>query len=178
MGFNVDSKIGELPLEMCETTNDSWGYKTSDKNFKPLKTLIGYLAGAAGRNANLLLNIGPMPNGEFPPESVEQLRQLGEWTSRFGDSIYGTRSGPVAAQSWGVTTQKGNRVFVHVLDSEAKHGEELTLPGLDSRRVKNARLMTGESAVSYDAARNALVVPKSARTDPDTVIVIELSAGR
>src|SRR5581483_505426 len=173
-GFNVDSKIGQLPLEMCETTNDSWGYKKSDKNFKPLKTLVGYLVGAAGRNANLLLNIGPQPTGKFPPEAVEQLKQLSGWTSKYGDSIYGTRGGPVAPQKWGVTTQKGNKVYVHVLDNEAANGEEITLAGM-AGKIKKAKLMSNGGDVKFDATKNTVYVPKSSRDPIDTVVVLEVT---
>ena len=172
-GFNVDATIGRLPLEMCETTNDSWGYKRSDKNFKPLRTLVGYLVGAAGRDANLLLNIGPEPTGKFPPEAVEQLRQLGQWTSKYGDSIYGTRGGPVAPQKWGVTTRNGDKVYVHILEPEAASGEEILLTGLTGT-IKSASLMNGGSGVTFDAPKRVIRVPASARDPIDTVVVLEV----
>ena len=56
--------ISALPLETCETMNGMWGYKITDQNYKSPKTLIHYLVKAAGRDANLLLNIGPQPDGE------------------------------------------------------------------------------------------------------------------
>jgi alpha-L-fucosidase len=173
-GFNENAKIGELPLEMCETTNDSWGYKKSDKNFKSLKQLVHLLLGAAGRNSNFLLNIGPMPNGKFPPEAIKQLTEIGRWMKQYGDAIYGTRGGPLAPQPWGVTTHKGDRVYVHLLDSEAAHGEEIALAGLNAK-VKKAYLLKDGSKVRFDATKNALVIPKSSRDAIDTVVVLELA---
>lgn len=170
-GFNVDAKVGSLPLEMCETTNDSWGYKKSDKNFKTPPKIVALLVGAAGRNANLLLNIGPQPTGKFPPEAVKQLEEVGVWTKRYGVSIYGTRGGPVAPQSWGVTTQKKGKVFVHVLVKDSQ--EEIALPGLTAK-VKRAALLDDKRPVKYDPARNALVLPAAMRDDVDTVVVLDV----
>jgi alpha-L-fucosidase len=169
--FNVDARIGLLPLETCETTNDSWGYKKSDKNFKSHAKLVGLLVGSAGRNANLLLNIGPQPNGKFPPEAVAQLEQMGAWTSRYGESVYGTRGGPVPPQPWGVTTQKKGRVYVHVLARDAVPGDEIALPGLKAR-VKRATLLKDGTPVKFDAAKNALILPLAMRDDVDTVIAL------
>ncbi|HZX58524.1 MAG TPA: alpha-L-fucosidase, partial [Mucilaginibacter sp.] len=59
-GFSADAKIGQLPLETCETINNSWGFNITDRNYKSVKQIIDYLVNAAGRNANFLLNVGPM----------------------------------------------------------------------------------------------------------------------
>jgi alpha-L-fucosidase len=173
-GFNADAKIGALPLEACDTTNDSWGYKKSDKNFKTPKQLIHFLVNSAGRNANFLLNVGPMPNGRIQPEVVNQFAQIGAWTSEHGETIYGTRGGPVAPQEWGVTTRKEDKVYVHVLDAEAAHGEEIALPGLRAK-VKSAKLFKGGGEVRFDESKNALYLPKSARDAVDTVNVLEVT---
>jgi alpha-L-fucosidase len=159
---------------MCETTNESWGYKKSDTKWKSLKTLVHLLAGAAGRNANLLLNVGPEPSGKFPPEVVQQLTELGNWTRRYGESIYGTRGGPIAPQPWGVTTRKGNRVFVHLLDGQAAPADELPLPGLTGK-VKRARLLKDGRSVKFDADRGALLLPAAMRDEIDTVVVLDLA---
>src|SRR6185436_14802980 len=115
--FNATAEIGKLPLETCDTINNAWGYNKDDKQFKSTTQLIHYLARAAGYNGNFLLNIGPMPTGKIQPEFVERLRGIGKWLERNGESIYGTRAGPVAPASWGVTTEKAGKIYVHVLDS-------------------------------------------------------------
>ena len=96
--------------------NRTWGYNITDSDYKTPRQIIHLLVGAAGRNANLLLNIGPEPNGQLPQEAVSRLKAIGEWMSQYGETIYGTRGGEVEPHSWGVTTRKGNRLFVHVLD--------------------------------------------------------------
>ncbi len=68
--------------------------------------------GGMSYGANFLLNVGPMPNGKIQPEHVELLRQVGEWTKQYGETVYGTRGGPLSAREWGVMTQKGNKIYV------------------------------------------------------------------
>ncbi|MCK4746979.1 MAG: alpha-L-fucosidase, partial [Bacteroidales bacterium] len=117
MGFN-QTGIGDLPLETCETMNGSWGFNIKDTKFKSARGLIQMLVRAAGQNSNLLLNTGPMPNGKIQPENVETLKEIGEWMRKYGETIYGTRGGPSGARTWGVTTMRDNKIFVHVLDAE------------------------------------------------------------
>lgn len=113
-GYNT-YEVSKLPLETCETLNGAWGFQLSDQSYKTPTQLIHYLVNAAGRNANFLLNVGPMPNGEIQPEFIERLEEVGKWTSKNGESIYGTRGGPIAPQEWGVSTQKQGTVYLHVL---------------------------------------------------------------
>jgi alpha-L-fucosidase len=168
-GFNKDAVISQLPLETAETTNDSWGYKKTDKNFKSPASLIKLLIRAAGHNANLLLNIGPQPTGKFPPEAVNQLNEMGRWTARYGETIYGTRGGPLKPQPWGVMTQKSNRIFLHILDAEAKHGEEISLAAMSNLKIKR------ETPVRFDRAKKLLYLPKPVRDSLDTIVVLEVA---
>ncbi len=114
-----------LPLETCETMNKSWGYKLRDQNYKSLDALVRYLVSTSGKGANLLLNVGPQPNGELPAMALVRLKEMGEWLRKYGDSVYGTTAGDIPAQEWGVTTRKGERLFVHIFDLKTK---ELQLP--------------------------------------------------
>jgi len=112
--------VSPLPLETCETMNGMWGYRITDQNYKSTKTLIHYLVGAAGRNANLLMNLGPQPNGELPAVGVARLKEMGEWLNIYGETVYGTRGGVVTPRDWGVTTQKGNVLYVHIFNLQDK----------------------------------------------------------
>jgi len=109
------AEISELPMETCETMNDSWGFNITDRNYKSTAQLIQYMVKAAGYNANFLLNIGPMPNGQVQPEFVDTLKVMGDWMKLNGETIYGTRGGIIPPQSWGVMTGKNKSVFVHIL---------------------------------------------------------------
>jgi alpha-L-fucosidase len=116
-----------LPLESCVTMNDSWGFKINDHHYKTYPELIKTLVGAAGRNTNLLLNVGPMPNGEIGNEFTDTLALAGKWIKQYGASVYGTRGGPMAAENWGVTTQNKDFVFVHIFEKPTN--QLITIPG-------------------------------------------------
>jgi alpha-L-fucosidase len=171
-GFNAESEIGNLPLETCETINGAWGFNLTDKKYKSTRELVHYLARAAGYNANFLLNVGPMPNGKIQPEFQTRLREVGKWLAQYGDSIYGTRGGPVPPRNWGVTTKKDNKVYVHVLDWQ---DETLALPRLP-QRVKSATFLKDGSAAKFAEGEFGLLVkiPPQVVDPYDTVIVLEL----
>jgi alpha-L-fucosidase len=164
--------VSQLPLETSETINGSWGFNIGDSNYKSTNELIRYLVRAAGNNANFLLNVGPMPNGEIQPEFVERLREIGDWMQHYGESIYGTRGGPLAPAVWGVTTQKGQQVYVHILDWS---GPSLSLPSL-ARKVVSARMLDGKTPVEFreDAYGLQLKMPNNkTATAVDRVVVLE-----
>jgi alpha-L-fucosidase len=156
--------------------NNAWGFNLTDEHYKSTADLIRYLVRAAGLNANFLLNVGPMPNGEIQPEFVQRLTEMGQWTKQYGDSIYGTRGGPVAAGPWGVTTQRGSTVYVHVLDWNAP---VLALPTMP-RPVRSARLLRDGSSVEFSAVKGGLVLklPEPQSEEVDRVIVLELEAAK
>ena len=113
-GFGGAS-VSPLPLETCETINNSWGFNITDDKYKSLKQLIDYLVKAAGYNANFLLNIGPMPNGEIQTEFIDRLKGVGNWLQKYGESIYGARGNIIPPQDWGVVTAKNKFLFAHIL---------------------------------------------------------------
>lgn len=146
--------VSALPLETCETMNGMWGYKITDQDYKSTRTLIHYLVKAAGMNANLLLNIGPQPDGALPAASLERLKEMGEWLGVYGETIYGTRGGSVTPRNWGVTTEKGNKMYVHILDLPDKG---LFLP-ITAKKVKKAVCFRDRSAVEFRQDREGVVL--------------------
>ena len=163
--------ISALPLETCETMNGMWGYKIEDQNYKSPKALIHYLVKAAGKNANLLMNIGPQPNGELPATAVANLKKVGEWMSQYGETIYGTRGGDIAPHSWGVSTRKGNRLFVHVLD---RQDDALYLPL--TAKVKKVMQFVGKAPLAFKQEKGGILVtlPKASE-EIDYVIELILN---
>ena len=167
--FNTTSEVGKLPLETCDTINNAWGYNKNDKHFKSTTQLIQYLARAAGHSANFLLNIGPMPTGKIQPEFVERLRGVGRWVDRNGESIYGTRGGPLSPTSWGAMTQRPGKIYVHVMDY---NGDLLALSRLPA--VKSARVLASGAPVEVSSVKGGIVLNlPEARDDADTVIVLD-----
>lgn len=163
-------EVSRLPLETCETMNGMWGYRIADQNYKSTERIVRYLVGAAGRGANLLLNIGPQPDGELPAAALERLAAVGEWLRANGETVYGTEAGPVAPRQWGVTTRRGDRVWVHIFDCPDK---ELFLP-LEGLRVKQAVRFADRSKVSF-AQDDAGVLLRLGEVPAGADTIIELT---
>ena len=166
-------EISRLPLETCQTMNGMWGYKITDQNYKSAQTLVRYLAGAAGRGANLLLNIGPQPDGALPAAALERLDSMGRWLRANGETIYGTQAGPVSPRSWGVTTRRGDKIYVHILDWP---DEELFVPVRDER-IRQAVRFADKRAVAFSQDKAGVTLrlgEKPAGAD----CIVELTVGK
>lgn len=146
--------IGKLPLESCQTINDHWGYSLTDNNYKSSKELIQMLVRAAGKNANLLLNIGPEPGGNLPGLALDRLREIGTWLKQYGETIYGTRGGIVAPHDWGVSTQKGNTLYVHILNCQDK---SLFIP-LGGKKVKAVKSYIDGRKIAHQKSEDGITL--------------------
>lgn len=163
--------ISSLPLETCETMNGMWGYKIIDQNYKSVNELIHLLVRAAGKGANLLMNIGPQPNGELPAVAVERLKGVGEWMAKYGETIYGSTSGNVITASWGTTTRKGSTLYIHILSQDMP--EFVTLP-LNEKVVSATLFDTGEK-VKYEKIQGGIVLhTASLKPSVDCIISLKL----
>ena len=79
--------------ELCLTTNDNWGYRPQDHNFKSHFELLSIFTECLGMGGNLLLDIGPKADGSIPSEQVAILQEFGRWTNKHATAIYGTIAG-------------------------------------------------------------------------------------
>jgi len=161
--------------EAIPTTNESYGYSKFDKSHKPISFFIQLLAKAASRGGNLLMNIGPMGDGEFAPEDKAILSGIGKWMDKNSASIYQTTKTPLPFQSWGVSTRKGNLLYLHVFNWPANGN--LVIGGLKSNIMK-AYLLTDpdKKALSFnriDPLDMNIHVPAQAPDVVNTVIVLE-----
>ncbi len=166
--------LARLPRETCQTMNGMWGYKVKDTDYKSVDELVALLVRCAGMGANLLLNIGPRPDGRLPEQCLERLQGIGEWLKANGETIYGTEAGDVPPQPWGATTRAGNRLFVHVLRPDSlPAGGTLLLPGINAR---GARVFhTGEKVrISQGNAGMTLNIDKESAKGPDHIIELTL----
>ena len=116
------------PWEAWITLGDQWGWKPNDKN-KSADDCIRYLVETVGGGGNFNLNVTPMMDGRFEQRQKDTLLKIGAWLKANGESIYGTRGGPFEPGLWGASTQRGNKVYVHVL---AWPGETLHLARVES----------------------------------------------
>jgi alpha-L-fucosidase len=102
--------------ELCMTMNDSWGFQGNDKNYKTPNQVINILVDCVSKGGNLLLDIGPKADGTIPDEQVNILNQLGRWTNKHAEAIYGTRGGIPAEHFYGPTSlnQKGDILYLYL----------------------------------------------------------------
>lgn len=172
--YTPEQRIGQYddqrPWETCMTLGTQWSWKPDD-TIKSAKEVIQILARTVGGDGNLLLNVGPMPDGRMEPRQVEVLRQVGAWLRENGESIYGTRGGPFKPASSLVSTRKGNVVYVHVL---ADDGGRVVLPPLP-RRIVQSQLLAGPSVPAVQTESGVtLTVPATETRGIDTVVKLTL----
>jgi alpha-L-fucosidase len=173
-----------LDWETCMTMNRNWGYNRADKDFKTIDVLIRNLVDIASKGGNFLLNVGPTAEGEFPPESVDRLKGIGDWMRVHGPSIHGTSASPFPSLPWGRVTERRldastTRLYLHVFDRPADR--VLIVPGL-LNDVKAARWMGDASARALaverrgDDLRIALGdTPAGTASAPDVVVELDIA---
>jgi alpha-L-fucosidase len=133
--------------EACMTINQSWGYNKTDHNFKSTQDIVQCLGRCARYGGNLLLNVGPLPDGSVQPECVEILSSVGEWLGNNGDAIYGSERSRYseAEHAAGPVTCKGNKVYVHVSNWKA---DSIRLDGI--RNVQSARFLDTDQGLEIN----------------------------
>ena len=129
--------------EACYTMNETWGYAEGDRNWKSANQLIYLLATCASGGGNLLLNVGPEPDGRFPREAVDRLRQVGAWMRTNGAAIYGAQPSPVTAPALGWGTYAGGKAYLIILRWP---GSTVPFAWCANRVLKAKLLITGEEA--------------------------------
>ena len=163
----------ERRWETCMTMNKTWGYKSTDHNYKSVQELIRNLVDIASKGGNYLLNIGPTATGEVPPPQVERLLAVGRWMKINGESIYATTANPLPkAPSWGRITRKPGKLFLHVFDWP-KNGK-LSI-GIGNEIGKAYLLADAGAALktTSNASGITIALPATAPDPVDAVVVLE-----
>ena len=161
--------ISRLPLETCQTMNGMWGYKVKDQNYKTARELIQLLVRTSGKGANLLLNIGPQPDGSLPAVALNRLEEIGKWLSENGETIYGTTGGEVAVGDQVVSTRKGNKCYLHVLSNELKQ-----LQFSYQHKIKRVTSFATKEKLKFKQSGKGVVITLPQTLDPtDYIIVVE-----
>jgi alpha-L-fucosidase len=158
------------PWESCVTLTSSWGH-IPNSPLKTPKQVIELLVQCVTGDGNLMLNVGPLPTGEIAPKEVEVLQVVGDWMAKHGESIYGTRGGPLRNASWGGTTSRGDTVYVHVLKWP---GETLRLRAIEERVVSARALTGGEVKFQQGSDGITLTLPVRDQHPLNTVIALTL----
>ena len=152
------------------TLGTQWSWKPDDR-LKSVDEVIRILAGCAGGDGNLLLDVGPMPDGRIEPRQVDVLKGVGAWLVKYGESIFGTRGGPFKPGRYGASTRRGDRIYLHVF---AWASPSLKLPPIPAKVVGSRVLGGGRVSVRQTDAGIEVFVGEGDRNAADTVVVLEL----
>jgi alpha-L-fucosidase len=167
-GFDV-----EHPWESCMTTShkNQWSWGGSDDGVKSYETIMEMLIVCAGGDGNVLLNVGPTPEGIIAPEQANLIKKAGAWLAKYGESIYGTRGGPFKPGVYGVSTRKGKTVYIHV---RKWIEDSVKLPAIPAKVLSSRTLTGGNAKVVQTASGIEISVSESNRDPIDTIVALEL----
>lgn len=139
-----EQKVGSFqntrPWETCMTIANQWAWKPNDET-KSLEQCLHTLIRTVGGDGNLLFNVGPKPDGQIEPLQIDRLKAMGQWLKKHGNTIYGTRGGPFKPNDWGVSTRKGNTIFLHILKLNG-NVPKVVIPDF-GMKIKSCRLVDG-----------------------------------
>lgn len=150
----------EVAWETCATINDHWGYFKGDDNVKSVNAIAAGLAGCVSRNGNLLLNVGPEAEGNFPESARRRLVEFADWFRVNGESITGCGRSDYTPPSGAIYTQRGNSIYCQFLQPPL--GDTI-LPGLKGKISSVRLLRTGEKIDLVDHWGFELLKPDEQR---------------
>ena len=125
--------------ELCMTTNDNWGYRKSDTHWKTPYEIISIFVDAVSNGGNLLLDIGPKPDGTIPDEQVNILKELGKWNKKNGEAIFNTIGGIPQGHFYGPTTLSKDSTTLYLF-LHGKTSGPVMIKGLDNK-IKSVEVL-------------------------------------
>jgi alpha-L-fucosidase len=172
------NKLKGVDWETCMTMNGTWGYNAYDHNFKSTEVLIHNLCDIASKGGNYLLNVGPKGDGTWPQESIDRLKEVGDWMKVNSEAIYATKASPLPALAWGRCTQKadGNNTILYLEVFDWPKYGKLIVSGVSNKTV-SARVL-GSSAkcnVKNQDGRVELTLPAKAPNAYASVVKLVVS---
>jgi alpha-L-fucosidase len=161
------------PWELCTNlSGGAWGWTPSSKyNIMTLDSCIRLLISVVCQDGNLLLNVGPKADGEIEPAQVQRLKEMGNFLSQYGESIYNTLGG-VWDANWGGTTITNNAIYVHVLHIPANG--EIFLPAV-RQKISSAKYLGTNVNVSLKQGDSEIVLDGIANKENKTDVILKLS---
>jgi alpha-L-fucosidase len=170
----VGSYGDQLPWETNMTIGDQWSFKPNDR-IKDARKCIEILLATIGGDGNLLLNVGPTPEGDIEERQVKVLDEVGAWVNANREAIYATRGGPFVATREYASTRTADAIYVHAM--QLRSGT-VRLPPLPVK-ISSARTLDGGAEVEVRQSTSGvqLVVPEGAQRKPVTVIKLTLAEG-
>jgi alpha-L-fucosidase len=162
--------------EACMTFNGSWGWQPCpSEDWLSTRKVLDMLRTCTAGTGNLLLNIGPLPDGSVPPEATKRLTAVGKWLEKNGEVVYG-QVDRVENMDWvplGTWSRRGNTMYFWCTRWP---GKELTIGGV-SGTLKRARIVPGDTDLAFDQGDDRLMISGLSEKCPDdvaSVVVFEL----
>jgi alpha-L-fucosidase len=137
----------EGPWEFCMTMNDNWGYYPSDTNYKPIAQIVRTFAEVIASGGNLLLNIGPKPDGSIATEQEERLLALGEWIRKHEVAVFESKAGLPYGHFYGPTllSKDNTKIYLCLFDSPNNY---ISLKGIQNK-VKSIKVIGGAQELNF-----------------------------
>ncbi len=167
-GFNI-----QQPWESCMTVSahNHWAWGGHKDGVKSFEQCISMLIQSAGGDGNMILNVGPMPDGAIAPEQAGRIKEMGDWLAKYGQSIYGTRGGPFKPGKYGVCTRRGKTIYLHI---QKWPGDTLMLPAIAAKILHSQALTGGNVTVQQTDDAIEISLPTGDHDKLDTIIALEL----
>jgi len=163
----------DRPWETCMTIGRQWAWKPNDE-VKSLEQCLHSLIRAAGGDGNLLFNVGPRPDGTIEPLQADRLREMGKWLDKYGYAVYGTRGGPFKPTDWGVSTRKGNKIYLHILKWSGNL-PKIILPDFGLEIKKCDLAYGGKVKISKMGGQNVIEFDGKLLQPINTIVEIEVA---
>jgi alpha-L-fucosidase len=165
----IPEKAPDTWWESCLQWGSSWGYSPDPASIKPDSWVIENLVNARSMGGNILLNIGPAPDGTMQPEFYERTAELAKWMAHSKKSLIG--ADPL--KSWKEIsnvpiTRKDKEWYLHILPGKQK---EIRLK--IALKPANVRLLQTNEKVKFKKEGNYLLFDLPMKSNGlDDVIVV------
>jgi alpha-L-fucosidase len=171
-------ELDGVDWETCMTMNGTWGFRATDHNWKSTETLIHNLCDIASKGGNYLLNIGPKADGTFPDESIERLKEIGDWMKVNSEAIYATKRSPLLKLDWGRCTQKadGNNTILYLEVFNWPANGSLVIPGVKNGVISARLLGSADKCIAKNqGGAVAITLPQNAPNAYASVVKLVVS---
>lgn len=167
-GFNM-----ERPWESCMTVSahNHWAWGGPEDGVKSLEACLRMLVLGNGGDGNVLLNVGPTPEGVIAPEQANRLKDVGDWLAKYGESLLDTRGGPYKPTTDFACTRRDKALYLHFLK---RSGEVIKLPALPAKVVSAKLLTGGKVKTSQTETELSLTLAPTDPEEMDVIVKLEL----